>query len=54
MTPGRRIGIAPKDDRLYTAVYTVLGDETVRMISLRLATYRNTDDGRTTVGCGDD
>jgi uncharacterized protein len=34
----RWIGIAPKDDRLYTAVYVVLDDETVRMISLRLAT----------------
>jgi uncharacterized DUF497 family protein len=34
----RWIGIAPKDDRLYTAVYAVLDDETVRMVSLRLAT----------------
>jgi uncharacterized protein len=34
----RWIGVAPKGTRLYTVVFTVRGDETVRIISLRHAT----------------
>jgi uncharacterized protein len=34
----RWIGIAPKDDRLYVTVYTVRGEDTMRIISLRAAT----------------
>jgi uncharacterized DUF497 family protein len=34
----RWIGIAPKGDRLYTTVYTIRGEDTMRIISLRQAT----------------
>jgi uncharacterized DUF497 family protein len=34
----RWIGVAPKGARLYTVVFTVRGDETMRIISLRRAT----------------
>lgn len=34
----RWIGIAPKADRLYVAVYTVRDEDTMRIISLRPAT----------------
>lgn len=36
----RWVGVAPQGGRLYTAVFTVLDEETVRMISLRRATNR--------------
>ena len=34
----RWIGVAPKEDRLYVAVYTVRGEDTMRIISVRAAT----------------
>lgn len=34
----RWIGVAPKGARLYAIVFTVRGDETIRIISLRRAT----------------
>ncbi len=34
----RWIGVAPKGTRRYTVVFTVLDDETMRIISLRRAT----------------
>jgi uncharacterized protein len=34
----RWIGVAPKGKRLYTVIFTVLDDETMRIISLRHAT----------------
>jgi hypothetical protein len=36
----RWVGVAPEGGRLYTAVFTVGHDETVRIISLRRATNR--------------